>query len=91
MIYLSLLEPKDGMCEDAVRVNDKGFRLFETCGSMAGAKIISHSNEVTLDIIASATIFPSRGFFLQYQGTVSQHVTGMLVPEVKPMPIKLRF
>ncbi|XP_011505570.1 PREDICTED: uncharacterized protein LOC105368282 isoform X2 [Ceratosolen solmsi marchali] len=58
----------DGSCIDIVRVRDDGNTLFESCGTAAGVKIISNTNVVTLNLVASARLYPARGFFLQYQG-----------------------
>ncbi|XP_058792919.1 uncharacterized protein LOC131665205 isoform X2 [Phymastichus coffea] len=59
---------RDGSCIDIVRVRDDGNTLFESCGTAAGVKIISNTNVVTLNLIASKRLYSARGFFLQYQG-----------------------
>jgi hypothetical protein len=58
----------DGSCVDVVRVRDRGRTLFEFCGSAAGARVISTSNMLTLDLVASRKLYSARGFLLQYQG-----------------------
>jgi len=58
----------DGNCVDIVRVREHGSTLFEFCGTAAGARVVSNSNVLTLDFIASKRIYNARGFLLQYQG-----------------------
>ncbi|CAL1678788.1 unnamed protein product [Lasius platythorax] len=57
----------DGSCVDIVRVRDRGSTLFEFCGTAAGARIVSNSNMLTLDFVASRRLYSARGFLLQYQ------------------------
>ncbi|XP_076168695.1 uncharacterized protein LOC143147374 isoform X2 [Ptiloglossa arizonensis] len=57
----------DGSCVDVVRVRERGRTLFEYCGAAAGATVVSNSNVITLDLIASKRLYTARGFFLQYQ------------------------
>ncbi|KAG7207617.1 hypothetical protein KM043_009238 [Ampulex compressa] len=57
----------DGSCSDVARVREAGVTLFERCGTAAGLKVVSNSNLVTLDLIASKRLYSARGFFLQYQ------------------------
>ncbi|KAL6424736.1 hypothetical protein ACFW04_010005 [Cataglyphis niger] len=59
----------DGSCVDIVRVRDRGSTLFEFCGTAAGTRIVSNSNVLTLDFIASKRLYSARGFLLQYQAT----------------------
>ena len=62
-------DPKeDGSCIDVVQVQDSYQIIFETCGTIAGAKIISDTNIITVNLIGQTRIYPARGFFLQYQG-----------------------
>ena len=65
---------RDGSCVDVVRVRDNGNTLFESCGTLAGVKVISNTNVVTLNLVASAKLYPARGFFLQYQGSYMRHI-----------------
>lgn len=58
----------DGSCVDIVRVRDRGSTLFEFCGTAAGTRIVSNSNVLTLDFVASRRLYSARGFLLQYQG-----------------------
>jgi len=58
----------DGSCVDVVRVRDRGRTLFEFCGSAAGVRVVSTSNVLTLDLVASRRLYSARGFLLQYQG-----------------------
>ncbi|XP_025270944.1 uncharacterized protein LOC105255023 isoform X2 [Camponotus floridanus] len=57
----------DGSCVDIVRVRDRGSTLFEFCGTAAGTRIVSNSNVLTLDFVASRRLYSARGFLLQYQ------------------------
>ncbi|KAL0099408.1 hypothetical protein PUN28_020147 [Cardiocondyla obscurior] len=57
----------DGNCVDVVRVRERGSTLLEFCGTAAGVRIISHSNVLTLDFVASQRFYNARGFLLQYQ------------------------
>ncbi|XP_053998863.1 uncharacterized protein LOC128887221 [Hylaeus anthracinus] len=57
----------DGSCVDVVRVRERGRTLFEDCGAAAGERVVSNSNVITLDLIASKRFFTARGFFVQYQ------------------------
>lgn len=61
----------DGSCVDIVRVREKGRTLFEYCGTVAGVKVVSNSNVITLDLVATKSLYTARGFFLQYQGRSS--------------------
>lgn len=58
----------DGTCMDIVRVRERGSTLFEFCGTVAGVRVISNSNMLTLDFVASKRFYNARGFLLQYQG-----------------------
>ncbi|KAJ8670536.1 hypothetical protein QAD02_001795 [Eretmocerus hayati] len=60
---------KEGRCVDIVRISDSGETLFQSCGTMAGVKVISKTNVIALNLIADVMLYPARGFFLQYQGT----------------------
>lgn len=53
---------------DVVRVRDHGSTLFESCGTAIGTRIVSISNMLTLDLVASKRFYSARGFLLQYQG-----------------------
>ncbi|CAD1476633.1 unnamed protein product, partial [Heterotrigona itama] len=65
---LNIREPEsDGSCVDIVRVREKGRTLFENCGTVVGVKVISNSNVITLDLVATKRLYTARGFFLQYQ------------------------
>ncbi|XP_071876453.1 uncharacterized protein [Bombus fervidus] len=65
---LNIREPEsDGSCVDILRVREKGKTLFENCGTAAGVKVVSNSNVVTLDLVATKKLYTARGFFLQYQ------------------------
>lgn len=65
-------EPEsDGSCVDIVRVREKGRTLFENCGTVVGVKVISNSNVITLDLVATKRLYTARGFFLQYQGRLN--------------------
>jgi len=65
----SFADPRpDGSCVDVVRVRDRGSTLFEFCGTAAGARVVSTSNMLTLDLVASRRLYSARGFLLQYQG-----------------------
>ncbi|XP_011632406.1 uncharacterized protein LOC105424067 [Pogonomyrmex barbatus] len=57
----------DGNCVDIVRVRDHGRTLFEFCGTAAGTRVVSNSNVLTLDFVASERFYNARGFLLQYQ------------------------
>ncbi|XP_066589214.1 uncharacterized protein [Prorops nasuta] len=62
----------DGSCIDVVRVRDSGNTLFENCATLAGLKIVSNSNVLTIDLVTSQVLdpqrlYPARGFFLHYQ------------------------
>ncbi|XP_011877755.1 PREDICTED: uncharacterized protein LOC105567469 [Vollenhovia emeryi] len=57
----------DGSCVDIVRARERGSTLFEFCGTVAGAQVLSDSNELTLDFVASRRFYNARGFLLQYQ------------------------
>ncbi|XP_076243833.1 uncharacterized protein LOC143185031 [Calliopsis andreniformis] len=57
----------DGSCVDVIRVREKGRTLLEFCGTEAGVKVISNSNLITLDLVASQRLYAARGFFLHYQ------------------------
>ncbi|XP_076670370.1 uncharacterized protein LOC143369847 [Andrena cerasifolii] len=57
----------DGSCVDVVRVRDRGRTLLEYCGTAAGVRVVSNSNLITLDLVASSRLHNARGFFLQYQ------------------------
>ncbi|XP_076632123.1 uncharacterized protein LOC143347101 [Colletes latitarsis] len=57
----------DGSCVDIVRVRERGRTLFEYCGAAAGVTVVSNSNVITLDLVASKSLYTARGFFLQYQ------------------------
>ncbi|XP_076290834.1 uncharacterized protein LOC143214095 [Lasioglossum baleicum] len=57
----------DGSCVDVVRVRDRGRTLLERCGTAAGVRVISNSNIITLDLVASKWFYTARGFFLHYQ------------------------
>ncbi|KAL6254629.1 hypothetical protein P5V15_013936 [Pogonomyrmex californicus] len=59
----------DGNCVDIVRVRDHGRTLFEFCGTAAGTRVVSNSNVLTLDFVASERFYNARGFLLQYQAT----------------------
>jgi hypothetical protein len=63
----------DGSCIDIVRIRDDGNTLFESCGTAAGVIIISNTNVVTLNLVASAKLYPARGFFLQYQSMILKY------------------
>lgn len=54
---------------DVVRIRDDGNTLFESCGSVAGERVISNTNVVMLNLVASSRFYPARGFLLQYQGS----------------------
>ncbi|XP_026826730.1 uncharacterized protein LOC105288005 isoform X2 [Ooceraea biroi] len=65
---LDIRDPRpDGSCVDVVRVRDHGSTLFEFCGTAAGARVVSTSNVLTLDLVASRRLYSARGFLLQYQ------------------------
>ncbi|XP_015191222.1 PREDICTED: uncharacterized protein LOC107074367 isoform X2 [Polistes dominula] len=65
---LNIRSPEsNGTCVDVVKIRENGNTLFERCGIAAGITIISNSNLVTLDLIASTRLYPARGFLLQYQ------------------------
>ncbi|XP_017754903.1 PREDICTED: uncharacterized protein LOC108547066 [Eufriesea mexicana] len=65
---LNIRDPEaDGSCVDIVRVREKGRTLFEYCGTVAGVKVVSNSNVITLDLVATKSLYTARGFFLQYQ------------------------
>ncbi|XP_012230380.2 uncharacterized protein [Linepithema humile] len=57
----------DGSCVDIVRVKDNDTTLFEFCGTAVGVRVVSISNKLTLDLVASARFNSARGFLLQYQ------------------------
>ncbi|XP_017790265.1 PREDICTED: uncharacterized protein LOC108572525 [Habropoda laboriosa] len=57
----------DGSCVDIVRVRENGRTLLEYCGTAAGIKVVSNSNVITLNLVASKRLYTARGFFLQYQ------------------------
>ncbi|KYQ53339.1 hypothetical protein ALC60_07531 [Trachymyrmex zeteki] len=57
----------NGNCMDIVRVRDRGSTLFEFCGTAAGVRVVSYSNVLTLDFVASKRFYNGRGFLLQYQ------------------------
>ncbi|XP_001604693.2 uncharacterized protein LOC100121107 isoform X2 [Nasonia vitripennis] len=69
---------RDGSCLDVVRVRDNGNTLLESCGSIAGLRIVSNTNVVTLNLVSSARLYPARGFFLQYQVLGCPDVTAPL-------------
>ncbi|XP_046596722.1 uncharacterized protein LOC107217638 [Neodiprion lecontei] len=58
---------QDGSCVDVIRIRENRVTLFESCGTAVGVQVLSESNVVTLDLIASGKIYPSRGFLLQYK------------------------
>ncbi|XP_012285725.2 uncharacterized protein LOC105702612 [Orussus abietinus] len=65
---LNIRSPEpDGRCVDVVRIRENGTTLFESCETFAGVQVNSKSNLITLDLIASAKLYPARGFFLHYQ------------------------
>ncbi|XP_020291721.1 uncharacterized protein LOC109858652 [Pseudomyrmex gracilis] len=65
---LNIRDPNaDGSCVDIVRVRDHGDTLFEFCGTVAGIRVVSNTNELTLDFVAVTKLFGARGFLLQYQ------------------------
>ncbi|XP_044579782.1 uncharacterized protein LOC123261945 [Cotesia glomerata] len=57
----------NGSCLDSVRIRENGRILFDSCGTRAGVKIISHSNKITVDLISSSRVYPGRGFLLHYE------------------------
>ncbi|XP_028048251.1 uncharacterized protein LOC105833945 [Monomorium pharaonis] len=57
----------NGDCMDIVRVRESGSTLFEFCGTAAGARIISDTNVLTLDFVATRRFYNARGFLLHYQ------------------------
>ncbi|XP_046746947.1 uncharacterized protein LOC124411709 [Diprion similis] len=65
---------QDGSCVDVIRIRENRVTLFESCGSAVGLEVLSESNVVTLDLIASGKIYPSRGFLLQYKAVGCPHV-----------------
>ncbi|KAK2580961.1 hypothetical protein KPH14_006026 [Odynerus spinipes] len=65
---LNIRSPEsDGSCIDVVRIRENGNTLLERCGIAAGVKVVSNSSLVTLDLVASTSLYPARGFLLQYQ------------------------
>ena len=62
----------DGNCVDIVRVRERGSTLFEFCGTVAGARVVSDSNVLTLDFVASKRFYNARGFLLHYQGKMDK-------------------
>ncbi|XP_063979521.1 uncharacterized protein LOC135163724 [Diachasmimorpha longicaudata] len=57
----------DGNCADIIRIQDSGNTIFESCGTRIGTRIVSNSNQVTLELISSSRVYPARGFLLQYE------------------------
>lgn len=53
---------------DVVRARDHGGTLFEFCGTAAGVRVASNTNQLTLDLIAVKRLYSARGFLLHYQG-----------------------
>ncbi|XP_051158148.1 uncharacterized protein LOC127279676 [Leptopilina boulardi] len=57
----------DGSCVDVIRIRDSGKTIYENCGTAAGITVISNTNLVTVDLVASKNLYPARGFLLQYK------------------------
>ena len=62
---------------DIVRVRDSCSTLFEFCGTAAGVRVVSYSNVLTLDFVASKRFYNARGFLLQYQGKKKKNSENM--------------
>ncbi|XP_014467747.1 PREDICTED: uncharacterized protein LOC106740830 [Dinoponera quadriceps] len=65
---LNILGPRaNGSCMDIVRARDRNSILLEFCGTAAGIRVVSNTNRLSLDFIASKRLYNSRGFLLHYQ------------------------
>lgn len=66
--FLLAAHELDGSCVDVIRIRDSGKTIYENCGTAAGITVISNTNLVTVDLVASKNLYPARGFLLQYKG-----------------------
>ncbi|EFN75898.1 CUB and sushi domain-containing protein 3 [Harpegnathos saltator] len=65
---LNILGPQaNGSCVDIVRARDGDRILLEFCGTAAGVQVVSNTNLLTLDFVASKRFHNARGFLLHYQ------------------------